>query len=114
MSDVFCKIIAGEIPAERIAESADWIAIHDIHPQAPTHVLIVPKKHIAAITDMQEEDTALVGRLMLGVKTVADTLGLTDGFRVIINHGEHGGQTVPHLHVHVLGGKSLGPKIVHE
>ena len=112
--DIFCKIIAGEIPAERILDEEDYIAIHDLHPQAPTHVLVIPKKHIGAIADMTETDVEMVGKLMLGVKMVAEKLGLNDGYRVVINHGEHGGQTIPHLHVHVLGGKPLGPKIVHE
>ena len=112
--DIFCKIIAGEVPAERILDEEDYIAIHDLHPQAPTHVLVIPKKHIGAIADMTETDVEMVGKLMLGVKAVAEELKLQDGYRIIINHGEHGGQTVPHLHVHVLGGKPLGPKIVHE
>ncbi len=113
MSDVFCKIIAGEIPSERVLETEDCIAVHDLHPQAPTHVLIIPKKHIAGIADMAEGDVELMGKLMLGVKMVAQKLKLQEGYRVIINHGEHGGQTIPHLHIHVLGGKALGPKIVH-
>ena len=112
--DIFCKIIAGEIPAERILDEEDYIAIHDLHPQAPTHVLVIPKKHIGAIADMTETDVEMVGKMMLGIKAVAEDLNLKDGYRIIINHGEHGGQTVPHLHVHVLGGKPLGPKIVHE
>ncbi|MDO8584274.1 MAG: histidine triad nucleotide-binding protein [bacterium] len=104
MSDIFCKIIAGEIPAEKIAETSDWVAIHDIHPKAPVHVLVIPKKHV----ELQDIDSALAGTLLVGVREVARKLEIDKaGFRVMINHGEHGGQEVPHLHLHLLGGKKL-------
>ncbi|MEK7582966.1 MAG: histidine triad nucleotide-binding protein [Patescibacteria group bacterium] len=104
MSDIFCKIIAGEIPAEKIAETADWIAIHDIHPKAPVHVLVIPKQHV----ELQDIDPALAGALLVGVREVARKLEIDkSGFRVMINHGEHGGQEVSHLHLHLLGGKKL-------
>lgn len=112
--DIFCKIISGEVVSEKVAEGEDWIAIKDIHPQAPTHVLVIPRKHIAGVSALEPEDAFVVGKVMLGIKEVATKLGLDgDGYRVIINHGEHGGQTVAHLHIHVLGGKPLGPKMVH-
>ena len=111
--DIFCKIINKEIPADLIMEEDDWLAINDIHPQAPSHILIIPKKHISSITDAKEEDTELIGKLLIASKKVAKELGLDKtGFRLIINEGEHGGQLVPHLHVHLLGGKKLGAKIV--
>lgn len=114
MSDIFCKMISGEIKPDIVAEGKEWIAINDIHPQAPTHILIIPKKHIGSITGLTDADAGIAGSLMLAVKTVAEKLELSeDGFRVIMNHGEHGGQTVAHLHIHVLGGKPLGPKMVH-
>ena len=108
MSDIFCKIIRKEIPSQIVMENEDWIAFHDIHPKAPVHVLIVPRKHIAGVADLEAEDVELAGRLLLATRLVAEKMGIAQsGFRVIISHGEHGGQEVPHLHLHVLGGKKL-------
>ena len=113
--DIFCKIIAGDLPSTVIAEGEDWIAIKDIHPQAPTHILIIPKDHIPGIGALSASQGPMAGKLLVAVKEVAHALGLSaDGYRVIINHGEHGGQTVPHLHLHVLGGKPFGSKMIHE
>ncbi len=113
ITDVFCKILNKELPADIIAEGDGWIAINDIHPQAPVHVLIIPKKHLTDIYSATENDAKLLGELMMAANQVAKKLGLEEtGFRLIINHGEHGGQLVPHLHVHLLGGKKLGPKII--
>ncbi len=113
--DIFCKIINKEIPAEIIAEEEDWLAIKDIHPQAPVHVLIIPKKHIEGMAKVTEAEAELVKTLLAGVNQVAKKLGLEEkGFRLIINQGEHSGQMVPHLHIHLLGGKKLGPKIVRD
>src|SRR3989338_3530354 len=104
MEDIFCKIISSSIPADIVLQNADWIAINDIHPKAPVHALVIPKKHV----EFQDVDAALVGTLLVGVREVAQKLGIDKtGFRVIINHGEHGGQEVPHLHIHLLGGKKL-------
>lgn len=109
MSTIFQKIIAGEIPAKIVAESESWIAFHDIAPQAPVHVLVVPKKVIPRIGEADPEDESLLGKLLLATRQVAQTLGLSNsGFRVVINHGRDAGETVPHLHVHVLGGRPLG------
>lgn len=106
---IFEKIVAREIPARIVAETQEWIAFHDISPQAPVHVLVVPKRVIARVGEAQPGDGALLGALLLGVREVAETLGLLEsGFRVVINHGRDGGETVPHLHVHVLGGRPLG------
>lgn len=106
---IFEKIIARQIPAQIVAETEQWIAFHDIHPQAPVHVLVVPKRVIVRVGEAQADDAALLGALLLGVQHVASTLGILDsGFRVVINHGPDGGETVPHLHVHVLGGRPLG------
>jgi histidine triad (HIT) family protein len=106
---IFEKIIARQIPARIVAETDEWIAFHDIQPQAPLHVLVVPKKPIVRIGEAEESDVPLLGALLLGVQQVARCLGVLDsGFRVVINHGRDGGETVPHLHVHVLGGRPLG------
>lgn len=115
IADVFCKIINKELAADVVMEDKDWLAVKDIHPQAPAHILILPKKHISELMAAQEEDEKLLGKLLLAAKKVAEKLGLGEkGFRIIINQGEHGGQLVPHLHMHLLGGKSLGPKVVHD
>jgi histidine triad (HIT) family protein len=111
INDVFCKIIKKELPAEIIMENQKWLAIKDIHPQAPTHILIIPKKHFD-FQDIQDSEANLLGELIIAAKKVAQKLKLEKGFRLIINNGEHGGQLVPHLHIHLLGGKKLGAKIV--
>jgi len=105
---LFEKIIAREIPADIIMETDDWIAFHDISPKAPVHALVIPKKVIPRIGEAVDEDAPLLGALLLGVGEVARKLGIAGtGYRVVINHGAHGGETVPHLHLHVLGGRPL-------
>ena len=109
MATIFQKIIAREIPANIVAESDTWIAFHDISPQAPVHVLVVPKKLIPRVGEAQAEDESVLGQLLLATRQVAQNLGLSNtGFRVVINHGRDAGESVPHLHVHVLGGRPLG------
>lgn len=94
-------------------EENEWMAFNDINPQAPVHVLIIPKKHLMDICAATQDDARLLGELLMAANKVAKKLGLEKkGFRLIINHGEHGGQLVPHLHIHLLGGKRLGAKIV--
>lgn len=107
MSDcLFCKIIDGEIPSSKVYEDDEVYAFKDIHPKAPTHVLVIPKTHIATLADCR--DPALLGLLMDRVRTIADeVLKLEAGYRVVINVREGGGQEVFHLHVHILGGKKL-------
>lgn len=107
MSCIFCKIAAGEIPAKEVYRDERAVAFHDLHPQAPTHVLIIPKKHVVSIADLGE-DVALAGHLVGVARTVAQTLGLGGGYRVVTNVGSDGGQSVFHLHFHVLGGRPLG------
>lgn len=109
MSDncIFCKIVAGEIPAKLIYEDSDLIAFHDIHPAAPVHFMIVPKEHIASLADAHARHEMLVGRILLLAPILAKKQGLDDGFRTIINTGKGGGQEVMHLHVHIMGGGSL-------
>jgi histidine triad (HIT) family protein len=105
---LFGKIIRREIPADIVYEDDLALAFRDIHPQAPTHILVIPKKAIPRLADAQPEDQALLGHLLLTVKTVAEQQGLTDGYRVVINTGKDGGQTVYHLHLHILGGRAMG------
>ena len=104
---LFEKIIAREIPAEIVAESDDWIAFWDIAQQAPAHFLIVPKKPIARLAEATADDEALLGRLLLAAAHVAREQNLEEGFRIVINNGPDGGEAVPHLHVHLLGGRKM-------
>jgi histidine triad (HIT) family protein len=106
---LFEKIIAREIPARIIKEDNELIVFHDNNPQAPTHVLVVPKKPLPRIGAAGSEDVELLGKLLLAAQEIAKKLGIADsGFRIVINHGSHGGETVPHLHIHVLGGRPFG------
>jgi len=104
---LFEKIIARQIPADIIHEDDLCIAFRDINPQAPVHFLVVPKKAVTRIGEAQPEDASLLGHLLLTAGAVARQEGLEHGFRVTINHGRDGGETVPHLHVHVLGGRAM-------
>jgi histidine triad (HIT) family protein len=104
---IFQKIIAREIPAKIVWESEDAIAFHDVNPQAPTHVLIVPKKTIARLAEATEADGAMLGKLLLAAAEIAKKLGLKGGYRVVINNGPDAGESVPHLHVHLLGNRAL-------
>ncbi len=105
---LFEKIAAGEIPARIVHEAPDFIAFHDVNPQAPVHVLIVPRRCIARLADAQPSDADLLGRMLLAASEIAAQLGLAvGGFRVVINNGRDAGESVPHLHIHVLGGRGL-------
>ena len=105
---IFCKIAAGQIPSTVVYSDDEFHAFRDIHPVAPTHVLVIPRKHIAKITDVPAEDGALLGRLLLTANKIATQEGLAEnGFRLVINCGPWGGQAVDHLHLHVLGGRRL-------
>src|SRR5271165_3482820 len=105
---LFEKIAAHEIPAKIIQEDEDLIVFHDINPQAPVHVLVVPKRAIPRLSQATAEDGNLLGKLLLKGQEVAKSLGIAEsGFRVVINNGHDGGETVPHLHVHLLGGRPL-------
>ncbi|BAU12815.1 histidine triad protein [Leptolyngbya sp. NIES-3755] len=108
MSDtIFGKIIRKEIPADIVYEDDLALAFRDVNPQAPVHILVIPKQPIAKLADAESNDHALMGHLLLTVKRVAEQEGLTNGYRVVINTGEDGGQTVYHLHLHLLGGRSM-------
>jgi histidine triad (HIT) family protein len=105
---IFEKIASREIPAKIIHETDDLVAFHDTNPQAPVHVLIVPKKHIARIGEASASDAELLGRLLLAAPAVARAVGVdASGYRVVINNGRDAGESVPHLHLHVLGGRAL-------
>jgi histidine triad (HIT) family protein len=104
---IFEKIITREIPAKIIWEDEDAIAFHDVDPQAPVHVLIVPKKPVPRLTDATNDDRALLGKLLLVARDVANELKLSSGYRVVINCGPDAGESVPHLHVHLLGKRAL-------
>ena len=106
---LFCRILEGDIPADIVYESDTAIAFRDINPQAPTHVLIIPRKHIATINDIEEQDQALVGSLYTAAKLIARQEGFSEqGYRVVMNCNAAAGQTVFHIHLHLLGGRALG------
>lgn len=112
MSTIFSKIIAKEIPADIVYEDDLVLAFRDIAPQAPVHILIIPKKAIASANDVETADEAALGRLFTAAARIARDEGIAqDGFRLIVNCNEHGGQEVFHLHMHILGGRSLGPML---
>jgi histidine triad (HIT) family protein len=105
---LFEKIAAREIPAKIIQEDEDLIVFHDIKPQAPVHVLVVPKRAIPRLANATAEDEKLLGKLLLKAQEMAKSLGIAEsGFRIVINSGRHGGESVPHLHIHLLGGRPL-------
>lgn len=105
MSDcLFCRIVRGEIPSQKVYEDEDILAFRDIRPLAPVHFLVIPKRHIESLATSTEDDAALLGRLLAVVPKIAREQGATDGFRTIINTGRVGGQEVYHLHIHVIGG----------
>ncbi|MGI9234905.1 MAG: histidine triad nucleotide-binding protein [Woeseiaceae bacterium] len=106
---LFCKILSGDIPADVIFESDTVIAFRDINPKAPTHALVIPRKHIATINDVREEDEKIVGSLYSAAKDVAAAEGISEvGYRAVMNCNEAAGQTVFHIHLHLLGGRELG------
>jgi histidine triad (HIT) family protein len=107
-SCIFCKIAAGEIPATIVHKDEQVTAFRDIHPAGPTHVLIIPNRHIASINAVEPADEPLLGHLFVVARKIAETDNIQeDGYRVIVNTGEHGGQTVHHLHMHVIGGQPM-------
>jgi histidine triad (HIT) family protein len=105
---LFCKIVARTIPAALVYEDDLVVAFDDINPQAPTHTLVIPRKHVVSIVELQELDVGLLGHLMLAGNKIAKLKGITDtGYRFVVNTGAHGGQSVFHLHLHVLGGRHM-------
>jgi histidine triad (HIT) family protein len=104
---LFCRIIHGEIPSKKVFEDEHTLAFEDIQPQAPTHVLIIPKKHVRGLKEAGKEDAELVGRCQLVAAEIARQRGIEDGYRTVVNVGPKSGQSVFHLHVHLLGGRLL-------
>ena len=109
---IFCKIAAGEIPSDKVYEDEQVVAFKDLNPQAPVHVLVVPKAHFATLAEMDAEGAELVKHALKVIPQIAASLGLANGYRVVTNVGEDGGQTVRHLHFHLLGGRKFSEKIV--
>ncbi len=109
---IFCRIVAGEVPSDIIYQDEDFLAFRDISPQAPIHVLIIPKTHIASAAELTEEQHELVGRIIIVAKNLAEKEGIAKkGYRLVINCGLEGGQLVSHLHLHLLGGRRLADKL---
>ena len=104
---LFCKIIAGEIPSKKVYEDESVFAFYDINPQAPVHILVIPKEHIQSAAQITQENSAVVSHIFEVIAKIAKEQNLCNGFRVVTNCGEHAGQTVGHLHFHILGGKQL-------
>lgn len=104
---IFAKIVSGEIPTDFVYEDEHCVAINDINPLAPVHVLVIPRKPVVMLSEASAEDQALLGHLMLVVGKVAAQLGVSEGFRLMVNNGEAAGMTVPHLHLHILAGRSM-------
>lgn len=105
---LFCKIVQKQIPSTIVTETDDWVAFRDINPQAPTHILIVPRKHIPSLNELSEGDAELLGRLLVGAKELAAREGIADpGYRTVINTNAGAGQSVFHVHIHLLGGRAL-------
>lgn len=108
---VFCKIVSGDIPSTKLYEDEDMIVIKDLNPQAKVHLLLIPKEHYANIMEMSDKQAATLGKCLKKLSAIADDLGLEKGFRLVSNKGEHGCQSVEHLHIHILGGEQLSEKM---
>jgi histidine triad (HIT) family protein len=109
---VFCKIVKGEIPAKVVYEDEKVMAFHDINPQAPIHILVIPKEHIPTVNDLNENHVELVGHIFQVIQKIAKEMGIAEsGYRVLVNCNRDGGQEIYHLHFHLLGGKPLGPMV---
>jgi histidine triad (HIT) family protein len=112
MECIFCQIAFGKLAAEIRYQDAEMVAFNDINPQAPVHLLIIPKRHILSLTELAEADSSLIGRMVRVATTLAKEEGLAaDGYRLVINCGKWGGQVVPHLHLHLLGGRKLADQL---
>ena len=109
---IFCRIITGEIPSDIVYQDKDFFAFNDINPQAPNHIIIIPKVHIESVTELTEKKRDLMGGLIILAKRLAEQEGIArTGYRLVINCGYEGGQVVPHLHLHLLGGKQLSDQL---
>lgn len=112
MDCIFCRIVVGKIPSDIVYQDEEVVVFRDINPQAPVHLLVVPKKHIAYLTDLAEKETPLMGHMVKVANQLAKAEGISEtGYRLVINCGQQGGQLVPHLHMHILGGRQLSGHI---
>lgn len=108
---IFCKIVSGEIPSKKVYEDEFVYAFRDINPQAPVHILVVPKEHIASAAEIKPENSAVVSKIFEAIAEIAGSEGLKNGYRIVSNVGQHGCQSVKHLHFHILGGEQLSDKM---
>ena len=109
---IFCRIIAGEIPGDIVYQDKDFFAFRDINPQAPKHIIVIPRAHITSVTELTEKERELIGGLVILAKNLAQQEGIAEtGYRLTMNCGHEGGQVVPHLHLHLLGGTKLSDKL---
>lgn len=109
---IFCRIVAGDLPSDKVYQDEDFLAFRNISPEAPTHVLIIPKTHITSLAQLTEEQQELAGRLIIIAKKLAEKEGIANGgYRLVINCGPEGGQLVSHLHLHLIGGRKLGDRL---
>jgi len=109
---LFCRIVAGEIPGDIVYQDKEILAFRDINPQAPKHVIIIPKTHIASLTELTEQQQGLIGRLIILARNLAEKEGIAEsGYRLAVNCGPEGGQVVPHLHFHLIGGRKLSNRL---
>lgn len=110
---IFCKIVSGEIPSNKVYEDQNVLAFKDLNPQMPVHILVIPKKHIGSVVELKEEDELLVGKIFTAINKIANEIGIDKkGFRVISNCGQDAGQTVKHLHFHILAGEKMSERII--
>ena len=109
---LFCRIVAGEIPSDIIHQDKEFLAFRDINPQAPKHVIIIPKAHIASLAELTDQQQGLIGRLIILARDLAKKEGIAErGYRLAINYGPEGGQVIPHLHLHLIGGRKLNDQL---
>lgn len=109
---IFCKIVNGEIPSKKVYEDEKVLAFYDVNPEAPVHVLVIPKDHIASVNEINEKNSKIISDIFVVINKIVSELGIAkDGYRIITNTGENGGQSVNHMHFHVLGGKKLPLKL---
>ena len=112
MECVFCRIVAGELPSDTLYQDKQIIAFRDINPLAPTHVLIIPRRHIASLAELSDDETSIIGRMATVANKLARQEGIAEkGYRLVVSSGEEGGQVVPHLHMHLLGGRRLSDRL---
>lgn len=107
MSCIFCNIVRGNVPTEKVYEDESVLAFKDLNPQAPIHLLIIPKSHISSVNEISEENSMIVSRIFEAIPKIAEQFGIKDGYRIVNNCGESAGQTVMHMHFHILGGRTM-------